>query len=130
MLLVEDNPGDAKLLEKTLSDEEPGRFELTCVEHLSAALEHLAGNQFDIALLDLSLPDSEGLETFIELNVRAPELPIVVLTGLADDTVAERAMRTGAQDYLVKGEVSDGRVLRRSIRYAIERKRADATIQE
>ena len=129
MLLVEDNPGDAKLLEKTLSHE-PGRFELTCVEHLSAALEHLAGNQFDVALLDLSLPDSQGLDTFIEVNVQAPEVPIVVLTGLADDAVAERAMRTGAQDYLMKGEILEASVLRRSIRYAIERKRADAAIKE
>src|SRR5262249_45467525 len=82
----------------------------------------------DVVLLDLGLPDSDGLDTFLELRRHAPALPVVVLTGLADETLGARAVQEGAQDYLVKGQV-EGRVLARAVRYAVERRRAEETVR-
>ncbi|HLH21734.1 MAG TPA: ATP-binding protein [Chloroflexota bacterium] len=122
VLLVEDNPGDARLIREMLNDVPAARLRLRQADRLATGLEQLDGA--DVVLLDLSLPDSQGLETFRRLRDRAPEMPIVVLTGLDDETVAMRAVQEGAQDYLPKGQV-DGQVLVRSMRYAIERKRAE-----
>jgi two-component system, cell cycle sensor histidine kinase and response regulator CckA len=129
VLLVEDNPGDVLLLKEFLRDVNSTQFELTPVECLKEALQILDEQNFDIVLLDLSLPDSQGLETFVEIDRIAPLIPIVVLTGLDDETVAIRAMQEGAQDYLVKGQV-DGNLLGRAIRYAIERKQAQEILQQ
>jgi signal transduction histidine kinase len=129
ILLVEDNPGDARLLRETLREVESLRFELAHVERLSAALERLEAAAADVVLLDLSLPDAHGLETVSRTLAAAPELPIVVLTGLADETVAIQAVQAGAQDYLVKGTV-DGPTLARAIRYALERRRLLARERE
>jgi two-component system, cell cycle sensor histidine kinase and response regulator CckA len=129
VLLVEDNPGDVLLLKEFLRDVNSTQFELTLVECLKEALQILNEQNFDIVLLDLSLPDSQGLETFVEIDRIAPLIPIVVLTGLNDETVALRAMQEGAQDYLVKGQV-DGNLLGRAIRYAIERKQAQEILQQ
>ncbi|MCU0532784.1 MAG: PAS domain S-box protein [Hydrococcus sp. Prado102] len=129
ILLVEDNPGDVLLLKEFLRDANSTQFELTPVECLKEALQFLEEQSFDIVLLDLSLPDSQGLETFVEIDRIAPLIPIVVLTGLDDETVAIRAMQEGAQDYLVKGQV-DGNLLGRAIRYAIERKQAQEILQQ
>ncbi len=122
VLLVEDNPDDADLMRETLTESTPSTFQLTHVERLSEALKRLGQRHFDVALLDLSLPDSKGLETFSRLHSQIPEIPIVVLTGLDDEALASRAMQRGAQDYLIKGQADNG-VLVRAIRYAIERQR-------
>ncbi len=123
VLLVEDNPGDARLLVELLRDTGAGRVRMEHVEDLAGAIEVLYREQFDVILLDLSLPDAEGLETIARVHSHAPKIPIVVLTGLDDEAIAIRALRSGAQDYLVKGRV-DGDLLQRSIRYASERGRA------
>ena len=130
VLLVEDNPGDAFLVEQMLkqvgADLHP--FHLTHVEHLEAAAQCLAREPFDIILLDLGLPDTQGLDTLSAINAQAPHLPAVILTGLGDEKLAFQAVRQGAQDYLVKGQVTaDGLV--RTIRYAIERKRIEEALQ-
>jgi serine phosphatase RsbU (regulator of sigma subunit) len=97
-------------------------FDMVQVELLSAAVERLAEGAFDVILLDLTLPDSQGLETFFAVHAHAGQVPIVVLSGYDDQASAVKAVQTGAQDYIVKGQVTD-QVLVRSIRYAIERSR-------
>jgi signal transduction histidine kinase len=120
VLLVEDDPDDAYLLDAMLRDVPTLQYELTRATRLAQALR--SEQTFDVALLDLSLPDSHGIATFLELHERWPELPIVVLTGLDDETIATRAVHEGAQDYLIKGQVN-GHLLERSLRYAVERQR-------
>jgi signal transduction histidine kinase len=126
LLLVEDNPGDARLLRELLrtADSADG-VEVKEAGRLDAALELLAREHFDVVLLDLSLPDSQGMGTVESALSHAPETPIIVLTGLDDQTVALRAVQAGAQDFLVKGEI-DGRLLVRAVRYAQERKRLES----
>jgi PAS domain S-box-containing protein len=128
VLLVEDNPGDVFLLQEFLNKVGTVRVELMPVERLSEALNYLAKESFDVILLDLSLPDSQGLETFLRTHYQAKATPIIVLTGIDDETLAIRAMQEGAQDYLVKGQVT-GDLLVRSMRYAIERQRADEALR-
>jgi two-component system, cell cycle sensor histidine kinase and response regulator CckA len=130
ILLVEDNPGDVLLLQETLADITHFELELVHVDRLAKALDRLQSETFDVVLLDLLLPDSEGLETFVQIYDRVPLMPIVVLTGMADETLALRAMQAGAQDYLVKGHTSGSELLMRSIRYAIERKRNEAALYQ
>jgi len=127
ILLVEDNPDDATLLQITLNEGPRGQFELVHVERLEAALKRLKEQTFDLVLLDLSLPDSRGLETFRRLHSQSPGIPVVALTGLDDETVAITAAKEGAQDYLVKGQFNRG-LLVRAMRYAIERKRAETEL--
>ena len=122
VLLIEDNPGDARLIEMMLAEADGDSFELRHVDRLEHGLRELGERGIDIVLSDLSVPDSHGLETFQRLHARAPHVPIIVLSGLNDTTVALSAVHQGAQDYLIKGEV-DGQLLARSMRYAIERKR-------
>jgi signal transduction histidine kinase len=129
VLLVEDNPGDARLLREALAEIARARFDLTHVERLGEAIRRLEEERFDIILLDLSLPDAHGLDAVVWAHGQVSHLPIVVLTGLESEEVAAETLRQGAQDYLVKGKV-DGHLLVRSIRYAIERKRAEEQIQE
>lgn len=124
ILLIEDNPADARLLRKMLTEAKRFPFDLQQADRLSTGLERLAGNDIDVVLLDLSLPDSEGLDTFRQTLAQAPQTPIVVLSGLDDAEVAFEAVRAGAQDYLTKAEV-DGNLLVRTIHYAIERKRTE-----
>lgn len=128
ILLIEDNPGDARLIEILLREKSPNDFSFVWADTLGVGMEKLSHQHFDVALLDLSLPDSQGLETVARLRAFAPMLPIVVLTGQNDDQLALRAVQQGAQDYLVKG-LSDGDPLRRAIRYAIERSLADANLR-
>jgi serine phosphatase RsbU (regulator of sigma subunit) len=119
VLLVEDNPGDARLsfwMLQPMAD----RFELTVADSLSAGLSRLREETFSVVLLDLSLPDSQGLESFRAVAKCFPHLPVVVLTGLSDETMAVRAVEEGAQDYLVKGQVLD-RHLAHALRYAVGR---------
>lgn len=123
VLLVEDNPGDARLLLELLRDTGARHVKIEHVDRLNAALTRLESEDFDVLLLDLSLPDEQGLNTVVRAHACAPKIPIVVLTGLDDEALAVKAVRAGAQDYLVKGRV-DGDLLARSMRYATERGRA------
>jgi len=124
VLLIEDNPGDARLLREYLSGA-AGDFTLEWADCLAAGLEVLARGNIDVVVLDLSLPDSRGLETFTRVRTDAPQVPIVVISGIDDEALAIQAVREGAQDYLVKGEASATLVVR-SIRYAVERHKARA----
>ncbi len=140
ILLIEDNPGDTRLLQEILREVTTTRCQITPVMTLAAAIEKLSiddlqiapsglpSSHFDVILLDLSLPDSQGLASFLDLHDRYPHIPIVVLTGLDDQNLAISAMQQGAQDYLIKGQV-DSNLLLRSIRYAIERERTDTALR-
>jgi diguanylate cyclase (GGDEF)-like protein len=122
VLLIEDNPGDVRLIREMLSEGEDGLFDLDCVGRLSQGLEYLSSQAAGVVLLDLSLPDSYGFDTFLKVYAHSPKVPIIVLTGNDDQTVALSAVKTGAQDYLVKGKL-DRELLLRSMQYSIERKR-------
>ena len=129
VLLIEDNPGDARLIGEMLAEVRSTVFDLERTERLSAGLKRLAEGGIDVVLVDLSLPDSRGLNTFGRVQAQSPQVPIIVLTGLDDEMLAVKAVRQGAQDYLVKGQV-DGNLLVRALRYAIERKRAEEELRE
>jgi signal transduction histidine kinase/DNA-binding response OmpR family regulator len=129
VLLVEDNPGDARLLQEFLKEPPGSPFELVHVDRLSEALNSLRAEPFGVILLDLSLPDAQGLDTIGRLRGHAANVPIVVLTGLDDEEVAVAAVEQGAQDYLIKGQV-DGHLLARSLRYAIQRHRAEESLKD
>ena len=129
ILLIEDNPGDIRLLQEYLKEGSAFRFQVTQVDRLSRGLERLAEARFDAVLLDLSLPDSHGLDTLVRLHEAAKEVPIVVLTGIEDESLGVRLIQAGAQDYLVKGSVT-GPLLVRSLRYAAERQRAEDELQQ
>ena len=130
VLLVEDNPGDVLLLQEFLLDVITSiKVNLKAVERIEEALNCLEKESFDVILLDLSLPDSQGLETFVKIHRQVPAIPIIVITGLDDETLATTAVQQGAQDYLVKGQVS-GDLLVRSMRYAIERQRAEVALRQ
>ncbi len=136
ILLVEDNPGDIRLLQEILREVTTTRCQIVPMMTLTAAIERLSTvrqpssqERFDVILLDLSLPDSQGIDSFLTLHDRYPNIPIVVLTGLDDETLAISAMQQGAQDYLVKGRV-DSNLLLRSIRYAIERERSESALRQ
>ena len=129
LLLVEDSSLDARLLRETLKDAPPGAFKLEHATRLDAALERLSRESFDLVLLDLGLPDSQGPESVVRMHVACPALPIIVLTGLDDPQIALEAVRAGAQDYLVKGRF-DAELLIRTIRYAVERKRAAEELRQ
>ena len=122
VLLVEDNAGDVRLLREMFSAEKAGNFELTHISRMSEAVVHLAKGGVDIALLDLGLPDAHGLEPLRRARAVAPDVPLIVLTGLEDEDLAAEALKEGAQDYLIKGQI-ENRALPRALRYAIERQR-------
>ena len=128
ILLVEDTPSDAALLQAMLDGRYPGQYVTTTATTLAEAKALLAGQALDAVLLDLSLPDSQGLETIGRLAVVAPNVPIVVLTGIADEGIAMEAVRCGAQDYLLKGQ-ADGAMIARAIRYAINRQQAEEALR-
>jgi len=121
LLMVEDNPGDARLLREMFSEQSMHDTELTHVECISEAEKHLAQRVFDVILLDLGLPDAQGLVAVRRAHAAAPRVPLVVLTRLEDDSLATQALQEGAQDYLIKGQTGT-RGLLRALRYAIERK--------
>jgi diguanylate cyclase (GGDEF)-like protein len=128
VLLIEDNPGDARLIQEMLDEEPDAPFQLHCAERLAHGLEHLAAGETGLVLLDLSLPDSFGLETFAKVYAHSPTVPIIVLTGNDDQTVALSAVKGGAQDYLVKSRL-DRQLLLRSMQYSIERKRYQVQLE-
>jgi DNA-binding NtrC family response regulator len=123
VLLVEDNPAEARLLQEALLEAGRQMVEVTHVDRLSEAFKQIRSRQLDALLLDLSLPDSKGLDTVARAQEEAPHLAIVVLTGNEDEEAALAAVRMGAQDYLFKGGDTQGQLLLRAIFYAIERKR-------
>jgi diguanylate cyclase (GGDEF)-like protein len=122
VLLIEDNPGDARLLQEMLAEDPPAPFHLKCADRLSRAMEVLCSEKVELLLLDLSLPDSHGLETFTKIYAHSPKVPVIVLTGNDDNALALLAVKAGAQDYLFKGRL-DRELLVRSMQYSIERKR-------
>lgn len=123
VLIVEDNAGDARLVEIMLTEREDGAFEVARAQRLEEALGIIAEGNTDVVLLDLGLPDSAGLETATRAVEAAPHMPIVVLTGLDDENTGMEAVRRGVQDYLVKGQI-EGPLVRRAVRYAIDRHQA------
>src|SRR5664279_2906661 len=128
VLIVEDNPGDVRLVREILKEADPDKVKVIWADRLAEAAERLAEEHVDVILLDLSLPDATGLETFERMQMAAVNLPIVILTGNNDEALALQAVRDGAQDYLVKQNL-DSHLLARVIRYAIERKRADVALR-
>jgi len=125
LLLVEDNPGDVVLLQTML---EHSRYEVCVAGSISLAKNVILEKAFDVVFVDLTLPDSDGLETVDALHAAAPDLPIVVLTGVTDENVALAAVSRGAQDYLVKGQTNSPMIIR-TIRHAIDRKQAEVSLQ-
>jgi light-regulated signal transduction histidine kinase (bacteriophytochrome) len=128
ILLFEDNPGDAGLLEEML-EEFNNLYSLKNVESLEEGLNALKNTHFDIILLDLGLPDSDGIDTLIEVNKKTPNIPIIVLTGLNSEEIGILAVKMGAQDYLIKREI-DSKLLTRSINYSIERNKIEIELQK
>ena len=129
VLIIEDNPGDLLLTKRMLEKTGYTSFHVNCAEDLSTGIKSASDNMIDVILLDLNLPDSAGVETFLKLNHQVPEIPIVVLSGFEDEEESRKAIREGAQDYLIKGQ-TDGNLLVRSLRYAIERKVSEDTIKK
>ena len=127
VLVIEDNPGDARLLREMFNEQTTRRIQLTHVESMSEAETHLAARAVDVILLDLGLPDVQGLEAVRRAHAAAPRMPLVVLTGMDDESLAIQALQEGAQDYLVKGQI-ETRGLMRALRYAIERKAMDEAL--
>ncbi len=129
VLLVEDNPGDAYLIQRLLIKSSATKHVLYAVDHLSAGIERCDSGNVDVVLLDLGLPDSQGFATVATMRAAVPHVPIIVLTGLNDLEVAVHAVREGAQDYLVKGTVTAD-TLERAIYYAIERKNLEEQLTQ
>ena len=125
VLLIEDNPGDAGLVRAMLSESQGTRFNVEWVQALLPGMVRLGRGEIDLVLLDLTLPDSQGLGSLTAVRNAAPGIPVVVLTGLADEDFAHEAVRCGAQDYLIKGELSGGS-LARTLSYAMLRQRSQA----
>lgn len=127
LLLVEDNPGDARLIAEMLKEPGSHDFELTCITSLSEAVAWLGENKAHIILLDLGLPDAQGLDAVRRVRAAAPHIPLVVLTGRDDEMLADQSLQEGAEDYLLKGQI-EPRALIRALRYAIERKLMQAAL--
>jgi PAS domain S-box-containing protein len=129
LLLVEDNSGDVRLLEEMLNERQVDKFAVTNLACISEAVDHLAANAVDIILLDLGLPDTQGLNAVRRMHAAAPRIPLVVMTGCDDEQLADQALQEGAQDFLVKGQIETPGLLR-AIRYATQRKKAEVEIQK
>lgn len=124
LLIVEDNPGDARLLREMLGEQSGHNAQMVFAPTMREAEKHLSLNKFDIILLDLGLPDAQGLTAIRRTRAAAPAVPLVVLTGMDDESVAAQSLQEGAQDYLIKGQI-ESRSLVRALRYATERKRLE-----
>src|ERR1700722_6516002 len=122
VLVVEYNAGDARLLREMFSKERPGSFELTHKTRMSEAEIHLARGGVDVVLLDMGLPDGHGIENLRRARAAAPDVVMMVLTGLDDEGLAAEAIKEGAQDYLIKGQI-ENRALPRALRHAMDRQR-------
>jgi signal transduction histidine kinase len=128
VLLIEDSAFDTKLIRDLCRESCSNQLELDQRENLSEGFKALEQNHFDLILLDLTLPEAEGLETLSKVNARYPRIPIIVLTRTDDETLAVKSVSMGAQDYLIKGQVN-GSILKRSIRYGIERKQMEEELR-
>lgn len=128
ILLFEDNPGDVGLIEEMVNESAYSLYQLHIAETLDEGLIFLKDNSIDLILLDLGLPDSDGIDTFAEVKAHNSDIPIIILTGLKDENIGINAVKKGAQDYLIKGEV-DNKLLERSILYSRERKRSEIELQ-
>jgi len=128
VLLIEDNPDDAELIRRKL-DRSDTSFSITSVTNLQDGLDHLAQNKPDLILADLGLPDSHGLDTVTKILLNSPHIPLVVLSGFDDEAIAVRAVKSGAQDYLVKGQL-EGIPIERSLFYAIERAQLQQELEQ
>ena len=128
VLLIEDNLGDIVSIRTMISELSDGLFELKFAESLGEALKILENENFDVVLMDLGLPDSQGFRTFTQVHNQMPELPIIIITGLEDEDLGVSAVKEGAQDYLVKGQV-DKKLLARSLKFAIERKQTEEELK-
>lgn len=129
ILLIEDSPWDIKLFKELLKEVKNIKFNLKSADRLEIGLKKLKKEKFDVILVDLGLPDSNGMDTLNELLNQNMKVPIIVLTGLDDEAIGIKAVQSGAQDYLLKGEV-DGNCLARSMRYAIERKKMEEDLKK
>lgn len=129
VLLIEDNPGDRRLIEASLADVSGAAFEILSVDRLATGLQRLAAGGIDVILLDLGLPDSLGLDSFTSVHTNAPDIPIVVLSGLDHRGVAGEAVRAGAHYYLVKSRLLDER-LDHIILHAMDRQRVRGELRE
>jgi PleD family two-component response regulator len=127
LLIIEDNPGDARLLREMLHRQGASRLDVVEVETMAAAEEYTANHTVSAIFLDLGLPDSSGIEAVRRAHASAPHVPLVVVTGLDDDTLAAEALHQGAQDYIVKGQIEE-QVLTRTLRDATERKSMEETL--
>jgi len=127
ILIIEDNPGDIQLIQEMLK-EGPGNLTISVADRLGVGLDILSSQDIDLVLLDLGLPDSRGLETLVRLQEGFPRQPVLIMTSIADESLAVQAIRLGAQDYLVKGQL-DGGLLRHALAYAGERKQAGELIR-
>jgi putative two-component system response regulator len=128
-LVVEDNPDDVRLIKEMFRECGVGNIDLRFSGSLADGIQQLAASTFDVVIIDLGLPDSQGLETLQAIRTKHPELPAVVLTGHADESTGVEAVRCGAQDYLIKGH-ADGHALCSAIRYAIEREKLENQLQD
>ena len=129
ILLIEDNPADVEMIRELLSDRKGSFFDIVCADRLSAAKPYFAAGGIDIILLDLGLPDSQGLDTLRRVRDHAGEVPIVVLTMLDNEETGLTALKEGAQDYLVKAQMN-GPLIARSLRYATERGRIEKELKK
>lgn len=129
LLIIEDNLGDCILLKKTINRTGLSVTEIRCAETLGKVPEILEGHSFDLVFLDLTLPDSKGISSFITLNKQIPDVPIIILTGLSDMELALRAINLGAQDYILKEDLND-KVLAKSMQYSMERKKILGELME
>ena len=128
ILLVEDNPDDEKFIESILSDSTREHLHINCVTNLKEAIRCVKKHDYHIILLELSLPDSEGLDTLMQIDAESPDTPIIVLTGNENTQLGIEAVQIGAQDYLPKADIT-GQMLTRSIRYAVERHRIEMAVR-
>ena len=119
ILIVEDNQGDARLITEMLKEASDLDFDISHVMRLDEGLKYLITKEFDVILLDLCLPDSEGIETFNIMNYNSNDIPIIVLSGLEDEIYAVIAVGRGADEYLVKGKI-DSQTLVRSVKQSLE----------
>ena len=129
VLLIEDNPGDARLIREMLAEGPPSEFELVLADRLAEGLARLSEGGIDVILLDLMLPDAYVLQTLQRTLQHASNVPIIVLTGLDNQHVGMEAVQAGAQDYLIKGQI-DRNLLTRAIRYAIERGKLTSQLKD
>ncbi len=121
VLMIEDNIADVLLAREMLKDSFAGRFDFSNADRLASGIERLRQDHYDVVILDLGLPDSQGLDTLRELSRQFPNVPILVMTGHGEEDAGIKAVQEGAQDYVLKG-ITDGKLLARNLRFAIERK--------